>query len=187
MEQSDLLRVVVTGVEGLGLRYLVTGSVATIFYGEPRFTNDIDIVIDIPMERVREFCELFPAPEFYVDEESAREAIRRRRQFNIIHPSSGLKVDVIIPRGSDFDRSRFARRKRVHPGGEFEASFAAPEDVIIMKMVYHREGGSEKHLRDITGILRTSGTSIDEGYITEWVEQLGLQDIWASIVRRLEK
>jgi hypothetical protein len=187
MEHADLLRYVTSEIEALGLRYFVTGSVATIFYGEPRFTNDIDIVVDLPLQRVSEFCERFPDPEFYADEEAAREAVRRRRQFNIIHPGSGLKVDIIIPEDSPFDRSRFARRRQVQAGENYQASFASPEDVIIKKMVYCREGGSEKHLRDIAGVLKACEGPVDREYIAEWAALLDLQEIWRAILDRVEQ
>jgi hypothetical protein len=95
MEQLELLQFVARNIEEMGLRYFVTGSTATIFYGEPRFTNDIDVVADISERQIIEFCRRFPLSEFYVSESAAREAVIRKTQFNIIHPTSGLKVDVI--------------------------------------------------------------------------------------------
>lgn len=78
MQQDELLRFAVGVLERLHLSYFVTGSIATIFYGEPRFTNDIDIVVDLPLERVSELCRAFPPDQFYVAEESARAAVQRR-------------------------------------------------------------------------------------------------------------
>src|SRR4051812_49875741 len=101
MEPSELLQRIVAILERLGLRYFVTGSMATIFFGEPRFTNDIDIVVDLPVNRIAEFCAAFPAPEFYLSEETVHRAVSRRGQFNIIHPASGLKVDVMVPRSEE--------------------------------------------------------------------------------------
>ena len=187
MEQSELLRYVVGVVERLGLRYLVTGSVATIFFGEPRFTNDLDIVIALPVGRVADFCREFPAPEFYVSVSAAESAVEHCGQFNIIHPESGLKVDVIVPADTDFNRSRFARALRVKPAADFEASFASIEDVIIKKMEYYREGGSEKHLRDITGVLKISGDRVDRAYISAWASKMGLDSIWAAILNRVNE
>lgn len=184
MEQSDLLRYVVRVVEDLGLRYFVTGSTATIFYGEPRFTNDIDVVVELPEERITDFCRRFAPDEFCVSEAAAHDAVRRKGQFNIIHPASGLKVDVIVPESNTFNQSRFARIRRVHAGHDFEAFFASPEDAIIKKMEYYRQGGSEKHLRDITGILKTSPEQIDTAYISRWVQQMGLEDIWSAVQER---
>ncbi|MFQ5805078.1 MAG: hypothetical protein ACE5I3_01370 [Phycisphaerae bacterium] len=186
MEQSELLRYLVTALERLGLRYMVTGSVATIFYGEPRLTNDIDVLVALPPERVAEFCRVFPTTEFYLSEEDVRAAVAQCSQFNIIHPSSGLKVDVIIPPDTVFNRSRFARARRVRPGADYEASFVSMEDVIIKKMEYHREGGSEKHLRDITGVLKISGDRVDRAYIDDWASKLGLEPIWKAILERVD-
>jgi hypothetical protein len=187
LEDRDLLRYAVEALERLGLRYLVTGSVATIFFGEPRFTVDIDIVVDLPAERIPEFCAAFPPEEFYLSEEAVRRAVRNRSQFNVIHPSSGLKIDIMIPAGTLFDRSRFARTRRVRPGPDFEAAFASPEDVIVKKLEYYREGGSQKHLRDIAGVLRISGETIDYSYICEWAERLDLGEIWQAILDGLEE
>ena len=184
MEQSDLLRYVARVMQNLDLRYFVTGSTATIFYGEPRFTNDIDVVVDLSESKVAEFCRQFPADEFYVSETAAFQAVRGKGQFNIIHPASGLKVDVIVPKLNPFNQSRFARIKRLHAGEDFEACFASPEDAIIKKMEYFREGGSEKHLRDIAGVLKTSREQIDIAYIAGWAKQMGLDNIWNAIQKR---
>lgn len=187
MEPSELLRYVVDVVERLNLQYLVTGSMATIFFGEPRFTNDLDIVIALPLEKVAGFCREFPAPEFYVSIEAAQAAVTQRSQFNIIHPESGLKVDVIVPADTDFNQSRFARALRVKPAADFEASFASIEDVIVKKMEYYREGGAEKHLRDITGVLKISGDRVDRAYISAWASKMGLDSIWAAILNRINE
>lgn len=184
MEQFELLHHVVSVLERLGLRYFVTGSMATIFFGEPRFTNDIDIVVDLPAGRIPELCAAFPAPDFYLSEETAHRAVSRRGQFNIIHPSSGLKVDIMVPADSPFNRSRFTRMRRVKPAPDFDAAFSSPEDVILKKMESYREGGSEKHLRDIAGVLKISGERLDRAYIAEWADRMGTAEIWQEILRR---
>ena len=181
MEQSELLRFCAKVLEQLGLRYFVTGSVATIFYGEPRFTNDIDMVVDLPLARVSELCSAFPTSDFYISEESVRSAVSRKGQFNVIHPSSGLKVDIMVPSEDAFNRSRFSRVRRLRPAPEYDVVFASPEDVILKKLEYYLEGGSEKHLRDIAGVLKISGSQIDFAYIDEWALRLGLSDIWGKL------
>lgn len=186
MEPYDLLlQTLVESLERLHIPYLITGSVASMAYGEPRFTNDIDIVAEVRPEHIPDLLAAFPSPEYYLDEEMIREAIRRAGQFNIIHPASGLKVDVIIRKETPFDRTRFSRARRLRPAEEYEADFAAPEDVILKKMEYYKEGGSEKHLRDITSILRISGEEIDRQYIVSWAERLGVIEIWEAILKRL--
>ncbi len=184
MEPSDLLRHLVEALERLGVPYFITGSISAIAHGEPRFTNDIDVVVDLGEEKVVGLCGEFPFPEYYVSEDAAREAVRERRPFNIIHPASGLKIDVIVGRGDAFDRSRFARTLRMRPEPDYEAAFDSPEDLILKKLEFHREGGSEKHLRDIAGILKVSGERIDRTYIAGWAKKLGLEEEWAAALER---
>ncbi len=183
MEQSELLRYLVSALEKLAVRYFVTGSTASIFFGEPRFTNDIDVVVDLRENDVDRFCAEFPDGEFYLSDEAVRRAVSRRGSFNILHPGSGLKVDVIVPADTIFNRSRFARIQRVQPAADFEACFTSAEDVIVKKMEFFREGGSEKHLRDIAGILKISGATLDREYIESWADHLGLETIWRTILR----
>lgn len=79
------------------------------------------------------------------------------------------------------------RIKRMHPLEDAEANFASPEDVIIKKMEYYKEGSSEKHIRDILGMLKISGDLIDPKYISLWAETLNLDGIWKAIQERLLK
>ena len=185
MGPYELLQRLVEILDRLGISYLVTGSVAAMAYGEPRLTNDIDIVAAIEERHVAGLLAAFPPEEFYISEEMIREAIRRRLQFNIIHPSSGLKVDIIIRKDTPFDKSRFSRIRHIRPAETYVASFAAPEDIIVMKMQYYRDGGSEKHLRDITGILKISRDEVDLAYIADWSRRLGLIDVWEMILKRI--
>jgi hypothetical protein len=174
----------VAGVlNAMGLRYFVTGSMATIFYGEPRFTNDIDVIVDLGESQIVALCQRFPPDEFYVSESAVRDAVRNKGQFNVIHPASGLKVDVFIPEATPFDNSRFARTRRIAACEDLEVPFASPEDVIIKKMEYYQLGGSEKHLRDIAGVLAISG-DLDYEYVTQWAQTKGLLDVWAAIQER---
>jgi len=183
MQPNELLRHVVQCLEKCGIPYFITGAVAGIAYGEPRLTNDIDIVADIQVDQVAELRKFFPEDEYYFDADSATKAIRRRSQFKIIHPSSGLKIDMMIPTKQPFDKSRFARVRRMKSDPATEVNFASPEDVILKKMEYNREGHSEKHLRDILGILKVSGDLIDLDYLARWARDLGLDDIWTSLRR----
>ena len=183
----ELLQKIVEVFESLKISYLVTGSVAAMAYGEPRLTNDIDIVAAIDEIHVTGLIKAFPLDEFYISEEMIREAIHHHGQFNIIHPASGLKVDVFIKQDTPFDISRFGRLHRVYPAESYPANFAAPEDVIIKKMEYYKGGSSEKHLRDIASILKISGEIIDRGYITEWARRLGLIEIWEAVQERLNE
>lgn len=185
MELFDLLRHCVDVLESLRVPYFVTGSLASVYYGEPRLTNDIDIVIDLQTHHVARFCRAFSPAEYYVSEEAVREAVAARTQFNVIHPESGLKADMLIASDTPFGRIRFERAVRVRPTPDQEAWFSSAEDVILKKLDFYREGRSEKHLRDIAGMLKVSGGEIDENYIAEWAKRLGVSEIWEAVRNRL--
>ena len=119
MVPFELLQKVVEIFERLQIPYLVTGAIASIAYGEPRLTNDIDIVAAIKEQHIQDLIEAFPPGEFYVSQEAVRAAIRDQGQFNILHPTSGLKVDVILKKDSPFDASRFSRVRRIQPAESY--------------------------------------------------------------------
>jgi hypothetical protein len=183
----DLLKRLTDTLEQLGINYLATGSVATIAYGEPRMTVDIDVVVELKLEDVDKLCAAFPAQEYYVSPESARDAVTQRFQFNIIHNASGFKADVIIPKDTPFERSRQKRGRRVRLRPDLEVTFASPEDVIVRKMEYYKEGESSKHLRDIAGVLKVQGSKIDRDYIKHWASQLGVAKVWEQILEEHAK
>lgn len=187
MEQADLLRHTVSALEGLNVPYMLVGSFASTVYGEPRFTQDIDIVFDLPSDAIPSFCAAFPPPEFYLSADDVAEAVRARFQFNLLHPGSGNKIDFIIARSDEWGKEQLRRRQRVQILSDQEAYAAAPEDVIIGKLWYYSEGGSEKHLRDIASMLKISGASIDRGYVDFWAKQLGYEEAWQAILTRLRE
>jgi hypothetical protein len=98
VEQADLLRYAIRSLESLKVAYMLVGSFASIAYGEPRFTQDIDIVLDLPETSVADFCSAFPPPEFYLNQDSIVDAIRKKFQFNLLHPGSGSKIDFLAVR-----------------------------------------------------------------------------------------
>jgi hypothetical protein len=184
MELAELQRRLVEVLEAADIPYFVTGSAATIYYGEPRFTNDLDIVAEIRESHIPNLLAAFPSPEFYLSPDALRDAIRRRSMVNILHPGFGLKVDLIVPASTPFNTSRFQRKVRVHPSEGQQAWYSAPEDIILKKMDFYREGGSDKHLRDITGMFKVMGDQIDTTYIAEWAARLDLEEIWALVLAR---
>jgi hypothetical protein len=187
MDPYKLLERIAVIFESLHIPYLVTGSVAAMAYGEPRMTNDIDIVAAVGYEHVEGLMAAFPGEEFYISKDAIRDAVRYQTQFNVIHPASGMKIDIIIRKKTPFNDSRFSRVRPIKTGENFETNFAAPEDIILMKMQYYRDGGSEKHLRDISGILKISDPEIDKDYIDRWSEKLSLVDIWNLILNEISK
>ena len=152
----------------------MTGSTATIAFCEPRFTNAIDIVLDLPAEQIDSFCRLFPESDFCLSRQAASSAVRLKSQFNVIHPASGLKVDFMVLAPSEFNTSRLLRGRDLPALDDRLVRFASPEDVILMKLKYYKEGGSEKHLRDIRSVLEIQGDKIDRQYIVEWAATLSV-------------
>jgi hypothetical protein len=106
-------------------------------------TQDIDVVIDISEDKVSLLFEAFPFPDFYVSLEAAQEAVRQRRQFNVIHPTSGNKIDFMIARNDEWGESQLSRRQLVQVLPDRAGYVACPEDVILGKLLYYQEGGSE--------------------------------------------
>jgi hypothetical protein len=171
VEQNELLRYTIRALDELGIPYLIGGSLASSAYGEPRLTNDIDLAAELLLQHVPGLLAQFPMDEFHLDGEAVKEAIRRKGQFNIIHPSSGYKVDVFVARQDAFSQSQFARRRALRlPDGE-EALFASPEDVIINKLMYWKMGQSERQMNDMLGMLRVQGQGLDRAYIQIWANQ----------------
>jgi hypothetical protein len=182
--QAELLRYLVETLQELGIEYMITGSQASIYYGEPRFTQDIDVVVEVTLAHGPGLLARFPEPEFYLSEHAMREAIEVRGQFNVIHADSGLKIDLIVRKDTEHARAEFERRERhpLLPGTD--AAFARPEDVILSKLASVQQGGSERHLRDVAGMLRVSREQIDARYIDAWARRLALSDLWEAVRRR---
>jgi hypothetical protein len=181
MELADLLGLACDVLEQLGVAYLVTGSTATVAYGEPRFTNDIDIVVDLHPDQVLQFCAGFPPPDFYLSQDAVRAAVEAKHQFNLLHPGSGLKIDFILLTDSEFDDSRRRRARQLAVLPRRTVSFASPEDVILKKMLYYQEGRSDKHLRDIASVIHIQGAALDMNYIETWANKLGVAEVWRAI------
>jgi hypothetical protein len=186
MEPSELLQKFVAVLDELKVPYRIVGSVAAMTYGEPRFTNDIDVVVDLKLEQADQFCGFFPAEEFYCYRDAIVEAIRGLTQFYIIHYESGIKIDVFIPGPGSSNETLLARGRRVVLMPGFDAWFASPEDVILKKLEYFREGGSEKHVGDIAGILKVQQERIDRDYIAPSARRLGLEEVWLDVLQRLD-
>jgi hypothetical protein len=176
---------VVDALEKHAIPYAITGSHASSVFGETRFTNDVDVVIDLSShELLKELLAEFPEGRFYVSDIGARHAVSSGGQFNIIHEDTSQKVDLIIPDRTNWP-DQLARRTKIETEPLRQIWFVSAEDLILKKMDFYREGGSEKHVRDILGTLRISEGKIDLAYIAEWAAKLGLSEIWEQILERI--
>ena len=161
---------------------MVVGSLGSIAYGEHRSTHDIDILLDMQPRQVADFVSAFPVPEYYISEDAIGHAIQNRFQFNVLHNETGLKIDFIFPRDDEWGRSQLNRREQIPmlPGRLVNAG--SREDIILGKLIYYAEGQSDKHLRDIKGILSVSGDLVNRKEIERWAEKLNVLDIWNMIL-----
>jgi hypothetical protein len=180
MPEPDLIELFAHPLYQAQIRCFVTGSVAAMLYGEPRVTHDIDFVVFLRVEDVSRLSSIFPAPVFYVPpvavilEEIARETIGH---FNILHIESGLKADF-YPAGRDELHAWAFRHLRQYVIGTQPISLAPPEYIILRKLQYLRDGGSEKHLRDIRSLLAISGELLDRSALAGWLNRLELNEEW---------
>jgi hypothetical protein len=184
VDQAEMLRRAIEVLESQGIVYLIVGSFASIAYGEPRMTRDIDIVVDLRADQVDRLCAAYPAEEYYVSAVAARQAVCQGGQFNVIHPASGNKIDFIVARRDSWGIQQLQRRQRVLILPGLPGYAASPEDVILGKMWYYQVGGSEKHLRDIAGILQISSDEVDRAYVARWAEELGFSEVWQAVLAR---
>jgi hypothetical protein len=181
LAEPILVTAKVTAVlEGLGVRYLIGGSLASTLYGIVRTTQDSDIVAELTSSHVQPFVRALQT-EFYVDEEMITEAVRRQTSFNIIHRESMFKVVVFIPRQRDFEQSQLARARRqvlsIEP--QIEASIASAEDTLLAKLEWYRMGGevSERQWRDVLGVLKVQAGALDLEYLRRWARELGVDGL----------
>jgi hypothetical protein len=182
MLEAKLYQIFVGNFNRLGIRYMVTGAAASIVYGEPRLTNDIDVVIDFTPAEVEPFLNSFPLEQFYCppSEVILVEIARSQRgHFNLIHHETGFKADIYTVGRDKLNHWGLNNRKLINLEGD-ELWLAPAEYVILRKLEYYREGQSEKHLRDIAGILSISLDQINFDELNEKIKQLMLEEEWSS-------
>jgi hypothetical protein len=183
MTAAELFRRIVGLLDDAGIPYMLTGSFASAYHGVPRATQDIDLVIAPSRNQLRALVSRFPPGEYYVDEGAALEALAGESTFNVIDLVTGWKIDFICRKSRPFSRAEFDRRTRVDLEG-LAIFIATAEDVVLAKLDWARQGGSQRQVEDAAGVLRVRGDQLDLGYLTHWVEALGVQAEWAA-ARRL--
>lgn len=180
-EDRELFLIFIRPLNRLGVTYMVTGSTASMAYGIPRVTLDIDMVLELTATQAGLLSAAFPAEAFYCPpREVLGVEVERpaRGRFNVIHMETGFKADFYLAGDDSLHRWGMAHRRRVEMFGE-PVMLAPPEYVIVRKIEYYREGGSEKHLRDIRGMLDVSGDIIDHPELESIIRQRGLHDTWS--------
>lgn len=182
MPVHNLFRVFTDRLNSAGLRYAVTGSVAAIVYGEPRLTHDVDLVLALRSRDACSIVESFPSADFYCPPLEVIQMETRRSErghFNLIDDATGFKADVYLAGADPFDRWAVDNRRRIDFEGE-PFWIAPPEFVIVKKLLYFREGGSQKHIHDIRSILDVSGEKLDHDELNSRISAFGLEQVWSQ-------
>jgi len=175
IEEGDFLRRLIEKLETAQIAYLVTGSLASSYWGHPRATNDLDIIIAPTSRQLSHFLKLFDE-NYYLSEEAAREAFKGRRMFNIIDHKSGWKADLIIHKNRPHDIEVLQRRREGQIFG-VRATITSPEDSILSKLVWSKASDSERQLRDAKGIIEVQAENLDVIYMRRWAKSLGVEDL----------
>lgn len=182
MPEQDELSLFATRLEATGAPYMITGATAAILYGQPRVTNDLDVVVALDDESRARLLLAFPEAEFYVPPEAvirSEQARRQRGHFNLIHHETGYKADIYLVGSDPLHAWAMPLRRRLRWNAELEFQVAPPEYVVLRKLEYFREGGSAKHPLDIRSIHETTG--LDEAAMQPWVDRMNLNSLWEQI------
>jgi hypothetical protein len=183
MPEGELFLIFVSRLNQAGVRYVIAGSVAAIFYGEPRLTNDVDVVAFLSDADIRLLPTIFPPSDFYlppVEVISAKVAREQRGHFNIIHMETTFKADIYPTGRDEFNGWAFRNKRTIQFQGE-TLVLAPPEYVIVRKLEYFREGGSEKYLRDIRAMLNVSGDAINRDDLNFWIQRRSVEAQWKLV------
>lgn len=181
MTEIDPLSVVARigeAVDRLGVRWFLGGSLASSLQGEPRATNDIDLVADLDATAAARLGGLL-GPDFIVDEEDLAEAARDRRASQLYFQPWLTKIDLFLAGPGPFDRSELDRRHRIEVLPGVSLWVKSPEDSVLRKLLWYRSGGelSQRQWKDVVEILRVSGSGLDGAYLDRWAADLRLEEL----------
>ncbi len=172
------LSALIAGFERVGADWAVGGSLASTAYGEPRATNDIDVVANLDESSARDLASALDG-QFFVDAQSAAKAARDFDSFNIIDQRSFMKVDVFVPRPGAMGRGQLDRRRTLELVGGVEVPVLGPEDIVLQKLRWYRLTGetSDRQWRDVLAVLRSGG--LDDDYLNTVAGGAGLSPLLA--------
>ena len=171
LEELEVLRVVSERLEQALIPFMLTGSFAMAYYGKPRMTRDLDIVVALGEEDVSGIVATL-SPDFYIDADSVRSAVLSQRLFNLMHLATSIKVDLIVRKSSEYRQVEFARRQPVQMHG-VKTWIVSREDLILSKLAWAKDSGSELQLRDVRTLV---DRTMDRPYLERWAARLGVSE-----------
>jgi hypothetical protein len=169
---------VARALDALGIVHTIGGSIASSLAGEPRSTLDIDVVAAVQEQHVPRLVSAL-SPDFYVDEDALRRAVRARASANLIHQATQVKVDLFVAGGTPLDAQQLERRQAVTLGAGRTIHVHPPEDILLQKLRWYRLGGevSDRQWRDVLGIVRVQGARLDREYLRRSAATLDVTDL----------
>ena len=159
LDIAGFLKLVIEALEVAGVEYLIGGAIAEWAWGEPRATQDLDLVVKIPIKAINKLSKELKKRDMLIPAEIILDSILEDRAdipINAIHMYSGLKADLYpVREGDELRRSASRRRQRVDYGPPIGKVYIhSPEDLILYKLIYFGLSQQPKHSRDIAAILR---------------------------------
>jgi hypothetical protein len=182
MSVPEVLQRITTALDQSSVAYMLTGSFASAYYGMPRSTQDIDVIIEATPEQLRSLVQSLPLDQYYSDLDAALQAHQAESMFNVIDLSTGWKIDFILRKSRPFSREEFRRRVRVNLQG-VSLFVASAEDIVVAKLEWSRLAQSQRQIEDAAAILRTRRETLDRSYIEKWTRELHLEDEWDKACR----
>jgi hypothetical protein len=143
---------------------------------------DIDLVVRIGTLHAERLVATLGAG-WYAEAQQIREAVQAGRSFNIIHMSTGWKIDL-FPAQSEFHECEM-QRATLEPvtidGETVVCPVSTSEDVLLAKLRWYKDGGqvSDRQWGDITGIVGTN-PGLDLEYTRLWAGRLRVTDLLAK-------
>ena len=184
--QKEFLSQIIKTLSDLKIPYMICGSLGSSLYGEPRATNDIDIVVGGNLKRIIDFVGSFPEQDYYADPDMAEDAFKHQSMFNIIDLNSGWKVDIIFLKDDEYSKIEFSRRKSTNLLGS-NVQIISPEDSILSKLDWSKKGESERQFRDALGVAIVQWDNLDMSYLKEWACNLDIEDLLNTLLTQAEK
>jgi uncharacterized nucleotidyltransferase DUF6036 len=180
MTITEVFQQITTALGRAGIEYMLVGSFASARYGFPRSTQDIDVVIAAAPAQLKILIHDLNEKNFYAELEAALDAHRNESLFNIIDRNTGWKIDVIFRKSTAFGEEEFKRRRKIELHG-LRLFVASPEDVIIAKLEWAKQGASQRQLEDAAAVVSVQGQALDMNYLQRWISELGLTEEWKRI------
>jgi pimeloyl-ACP methyl ester carboxylesterase len=177
MRVSEVFDRITSALGEAGIAYMLAGSFASAYYGAPRTTQGVDLVIRATADQLRTFVQILPPDQYDVDLHAALEAHKHQSLFNVVDMATGWRIDFIIRKSRPFSEEEFRRRTLANLEGR-PLFVASAEDVVVSKLEWAKLAQSERHIEDVAGIFRMRWDSLDRAYLERWISELRIEAEW---------